>query len=253
MKQAAIGFFIGVNLVMWVTYARAQGAESGANDVNRAEARQRFDSAQQAFERGDYASALTEWERVYELLDGDPRREYVVFNIARANEELGRTQAAADGFERYLANTPPDAPNRSDAQRHLQELRLRLDLQERDHGAGEASSGPPGAFALSPAGIAIAAVGLASIVAGAVIGGVALSQDGSGRAECDSSSCTQAGYDTLVGAHTLANVSDGLLWGGIGVAAVGAILAIALGGNGDTSATAACNGTGCRAVVQGRF
>jgi cytochrome c-type biogenesis protein CcmH/NrfG len=43
------------------------------------ESRQRFDLGQQAFERGDFAVALSEWERVHALMEGHPRRAYLLY------------------------------------------------------------------------------------------------------------------------------------------------------------------------------
>ncbi len=240
---------VGLALSCMASTARAQESDDGDSPAV-IEGRQRFDLAQQAFERGDYATALSEFERVYELLDGHPRRQYILYNVARSNEELGRTQAAADAYERYLATTPDDDQNRSEAQRHLQELRIRLHLADQDRGD---PAPEPAGFSPSPVGIVIASVGVAAVMAGAIAGGVALAQDGDARADCDPAHCTQAAYAALVDAETLANVADGLLFGGIAVAAVGAALMFVLGDNGDTRASAACDANGCGAVVRGRF
>jgi tetratricopeptide (TPR) repeat protein len=214
------------------------------------EARQRFELAARHFDQGDFASALTEWQRVYALLDGHPNREFVAYNMARANEQLGRNREALELYERYLAATEgrADAPNRPEAQRHAQELRLRLQLAEEDTG-GEA-----GAFAPSPVGITVGAIGVASVIAGGIVGGLALAQDGSARADCEGSRCTPEAYAAIGDAHTLAAVSDGLLWGGLAVAAAGLVLVFVLsGGNEGTAASAACDREGCMAVVGGSF
>lgn len=217
------------------------------------EARRRFELGTQHAEQGDWALALTEWEQVRALLESarHPRASYVLYNIARANEELGRTGEAIEAYERYLAATAddPDAPSRPDAERHLRELRTRRQLQ----GGGEPAEAAPGGFSPSPVGIAIGAAGALAIIAGAVVGGVALSQGESARSECEGTRCTPEAYAAIGDAQTLANAADGLLWGGLGVLAVGAVLTVVLGESGEASATAACTTEGCTALVRGRF
>lgn len=244
---------------------RAQENESaGASDQRvplSHEAQQRFELGRQAFEQGDFATALTEWQRAYDLLEHHPRREYVTYNMARAHEELGRTRQALELYERFLARTGSDAPNRTDAQRHVRELQLRLQLAEADvsdpsppvEGAQNPTVEPSVGFSPSPLGIAIASIGAAAVIAGGIIGGLALAQDAEARPDCTQDGCSPEAHSALVEAHTLANVADGLLWGGLGVLAAGAVLVFVLGESGGTDASAACTGNGCVAVVRGRF
>src|SRR5690606_36347427 len=97
-----------------------------------------------------------------------------------------------------------------------------------------------------PIGIIVAAVGGAAAIAGGVIGGVALAQDGSARSECESTSCTAAAYAAIGEAGTLANVADAMLWGGLAVAAAGVVLTFVLADTDNgASASAACDGDGC--------
>lgn len=250
-------------MLVFLALSSAAGATAQENEPPTAaspvsgEARQRFELGRQAFEQGDFATALSEWERVYSLLEGHPNRELVTYNMARAHEELGRTREALELYERFLAQTGDEAPSRADAQRHVRELRLRLQLDAQTSQEEPAASDPepaqPSGFSASPVGIAIASIGAAAVIAGAIVGGLALAQDGDARADCDATRCSPDAYSALVDAHTLANAADGLLWGGLGVLAVGAVLTFVLGGSGDTEASAACTGDGCVAVVQGRF
>jgi hypothetical protein len=108
-----------------------------------------------------------------------------------------------------------------------------------------------GGFSPSPIGLAIAGVGAAAAIAGAIVGGLALAQDGDARADCGDTSCTPEAYDALVEANMLANVSDGLLWPGLAILAAGVVLTFVLSEG--ESASAACTGDGCFATVRGRF
>lgn len=213
------------------------------------ESRQRFDLATAAFDRGAFAVALTEFERVYALLDGHPRRSYVLYNMARANEELGRHREALAQFDQFLAEAGPEAPNRDEAQRHAGELRLRLQL-----GGTDAPEGSAGSFSPSSLGIVIASAGAAAILAGGIVGGVALAQDSNARADCDATRCGPDAYAALVDAHSLANAADGLLWGGLGVLAVGIVLTFVLGESpADERPGATCTSEGCSAFVRWRL
>lgn len=214
------------------------------------ESRRRFEIALEAFDRGEFAVALTEFDRVYALLDGHPRRAYVLYNLARTNEELGRYREALAQYDRYLAEAGDDAPSRGDAQRHARELRLRLELDARAEGA-TGSPAVGGGFSPSPVGIAIASVGAAAMLAGGVIGGVALAQDSEARGRCNDGVCPADAHAALVDAHLLANAADGLLWVGLGVAAVGLVLTFALGESASPAAAgAACTSEGCGAFVR---
>ncbi len=234
------GAVVVAALLSWAAGAAAQDTESPAIR----EARQRFEMAEELFERGDYASALTEWERVHALMEGHPNRNYVLYNIARAYEELRRDSDAIGQYERFLAETGEAAPMRAEAQQRLRELRLRLSLDARGGGGG---------FAPSPVGIVVASIGAAALVAGGVLGGVALADDTSARAACEGTRCTPEAFAALGDAHVLANVADGLLFGGLAVVATGVVLTFVLGSTEAPPVAALCTGEGCGVFVQGRF
>ncbi len=251
----AVGSLLAAGLLALSASASAQ-EEPESPAVQ--EARQRFELGTRHAEQGDWALALTEWERVRSILESvrHPRSSYVVYNIARANEELGRTREAIEAYERYLAATAndPEAPSRDDAERHLRELRVRRQLQGAEEGttAGREQSASAG-FSPSPVGLAIGGIGAAAVVAGAIVGGLALSQGDAARADCVGTRCTPEAHAAIGDAQTLANAADALLWGGVAVLAAGVVLTIALGDSGEARASAACTGDGCMAVLEGRF
>lgn len=222
-----------------------------AQDANEspaiAEARQRFTVATELFDSGNYAGALREWQTVYQLMESHPNRAQVLFNIGRAYQELGQARQALAHFRRYLAETPGDAPHRATAQQIMRELELRLELQRE---GGQDSGG----FSPAPIGIAIGVTGVAAIIAGSVLGGMALAMDSSGRAQCQEGRCTEEAYATVVDAHMYANVADVLLWSGIGLAAAGTIVAIVLGDSPDNArGSASCTSDGCVVVLGAAF
>jgi len=106
------------------------------------EARQHLETGNNLADQGDWASALREFQAAYASAQGHPRQNYVLYNIARAYEELRQTQRAIETYEQYLSLTADDsnAPNRDQAERHLRELRLRAELE----GGGASRLGFPG-------------------------------------------------------------------------------------------------------------
>ena len=85
------------------------------------DARALYGRGEQAFDRGDFATALAYFRSAYELapLPG------FHFNIAQCHRRLGQWREAAQHYESYLAEVP-DAPNRADALALLEETRRHL-------------------------------------------------------------------------------------------------------------------------------
>jgi tetratricopeptide (TPR) repeat protein len=203
------------------------------------EARQHYAVGEGLANNRDWAGALREFEQAYELAEDLPNRYLIGLDIALANEEIGRYPQAIEGYERFLEVAPPTEERRAQAEARLRELRIRVDLQR--------------GYSPSPIGLIIAGVGAAAAIAGGIIGGIALAQDGDARAQCTTTSCPEADWDALAGAHDLAIVADAVLWSGVGILAVGIVLTFVLAENGSATASAACTSDGCRAVVRGRF
>jgi tetratricopeptide (TPR) repeat protein len=67
------------------------------------EARQRQQRGRSLYDAGNYSAALTEFERVYALLEGRPRRYVALANIARTYQRLGQFDRAMEFYRRYLS------------------------------------------------------------------------------------------------------------------------------------------------------
>lgn len=80
----------------------AEVAVAPAEDVALTEAMARFEAAAALFDRGDHSGALAEFERIYALLEGHPRRYFVLYNIGQCEEQLFRYDLALDAYHRYL-------------------------------------------------------------------------------------------------------------------------------------------------------
>src|SRR5262245_13080861 len=99
------------------------------------DAKAAFAAGKEAFERGDYEVALTNFQRANSLVPA-PSLQY---NIGNCQERLGRYREAASSFERYLELSGP--PN-TDDERDLQE-KLRARIAANKKRAAEAQPPPP--------------------------------------------------------------------------------------------------------------
>ncbi|MEO7036042.1 MAG: hypothetical protein ABI335_19660 [Polyangiaceae bacterium] len=87
--------------------ASAPAAPAGADTSNaKQEAGRRFERAIKLYEDSDYALALAEFERVYQLVP-DYR---VLYNIAQVSEQLGRYARALTVFQEYLSAGAGELP-----------------------------------------------------------------------------------------------------------------------------------------------
>jgi hypothetical protein len=96
---------------------------------------------------------------------------------------------------------------------------------------------------MRPSGIAIASVGIAAVVVGAVFGATALTASSKVKSECDAGlGCTPAGFDAVQSGRTSAMVADILLGAGGGFAALGTVFFLV--GGASTPATPAVGAHG---------
>lgn len=228
--------------------AAAQDAQPDTPQIQ--EARERFDRATQEYEDGHYALALADFEAVYRSLTeaGHRSAPIVLFNVARCYVRLGRAEDAIRTYERFLADAPEGAPNIEVARTEVRDLRARIALR------GGAQT-PTTGGGISPVGPIVAGIGAAAMIAGAITGGLAIAAHDDATRGCTSDGhCPAELSSTADQAQLLANATDGLLFGGLAVAAAGVLLVFVLPSDGEApSASAGCSMTGCGAVVRGRF
>ncbi len=242
--------------------ALAQGEGSGPPD----EARAVFLRATELYETRSYARAELEFRRAWELMEGHPRRALVLVNIARCVESVpGREAEALALYEQALAETNALAAHdagirdaRRIAEERVAELNARMAVQAREPaGAEERSESQPGAASvsfsstrpsesadgdISPVGPIVLGVGGAMMLAGAITGALALGEHDKLTGMCDPGAmrCPAALRERVDGLAALSISTDVLLWGGLAVAATGALLSI-------------LDETGCAALVTGSF
>jgi len=98
-----------IALALTLLLAPAAVVAQPSDPARDAEGRQHFQAGRDAFARGDFASAATEFERAYAL----SRRPQLLYNIGRAYQEQLRWDEAHRSFQHYL-DAIPDAPDRAE-------------------------------------------------------------------------------------------------------------------------------------------
>ncbi len=127
MRRSPITALVAATLCPMAAYAQPA-------DANRdAEARAHFTAGRDAFSRGDFASAVTEFERAYAL----SRRAQLLYNIGTTYERLHRWEEARGALQRYL-DAVSDAPDRAEV-----EGRIRIIDVEIQHLTYEPPPTPP--------------------------------------------------------------------------------------------------------------
>ena len=102
--------------------SRAWAQQAPAPATTDDSARDHFKRGENAYEKGNYALAVSEWQAAY-TTDPRPRIQY---NIYQALERLGQLPEAAEALQRYLSTADPDDPYYSDATARAAALQQRL-------------------------------------------------------------------------------------------------------------------------------
>jgi len=106
-----------------------EGQESTQNqemtlevDQQLAEAKQHVRKGETLFESENFNAALSEFEKAYELLEGNPRRPFVLYNIGLCYERLFRYDLAMTYYDRYLQESDANAEERTTVQATIRAL-----------------------------------------------------------------------------------------------------------------------------------
>jgi hypothetical protein len=154
--------------------------------AQKAEMKQHYEKATRAYDVQKYGEAVEEYQKAYEI-GGDPAMLYNVAQSYRLNDQL---QEALRFYRRYLQRSP-NARNREDVERKIADLEKTV--EERRKAAAAAAAPPPPPVAAAPpvtprsdtpvvyegsgglrvAGIVLASVGAAGLIAAAVTGKMA--------------------------------------------------------------------------------
>ncbi|MCA9606717.1 MAG: tetratricopeptide repeat protein [Myxococcales bacterium] len=232
------------------------------DDSRIEEARAVFEQAETAYAAGRFIEAAAGYERSYALLveAGRDTAPLVLFNIASSYDRAGRLAEARAAYQRFVDEARGDIPGIGD---RVEQARARVAVLGPGAAPGPepvlpqppAESPPaPSSGGVSPVGPIVLAAGGALVVAGLVIGGIALGRDGDLGAACPSRQACSAelrgDYDEI---RTLALAGDIFWIGGALVAATGLVLTLVLPGGSDTTASLGCGPSGCQARLVRSF
>jgi tetratricopeptide (TPR) repeat protein len=212
----------------------ATAAAAAPDASSPADADALSEAAVEKFEAKDYDGAAALFERAYEA---DPQPNYL-FNIGRVYEEKGDLRRAVEFYQRFVGEPGVDLESRQAATERLRVLREALRELEGDPDpvaptvtpepepastdADDTRPDPARTRKLRIAGYTLLGVGGVALIAGGVVGGVALgTSNDAGDAEF---------VDDTVRlrrrAKRQANAADGLLIAGGTLAGVGLILVL---------------------------
>ncbi len=112
--------------VLGASSSRAEEGGEEADDPRLVEARERIAAARELGRAQDYESALVEFQRAWDLLEGYPLRHFVDYNIAICYERLFRYDQALERYRRYLEVAGPDAEDRGEVLARIEQFEQRL-------------------------------------------------------------------------------------------------------------------------------
>lgn len=251
-------FLLTVCLTAGSGLASAQDSE----DPRISNARTIFEQAEADYSAGRFLDAATGYERSYALLveAGRETAPLVLFNIASSYDRAGRRAEARAAYQRFIDEARPGLEGVGD---RIEQARARVVVLGPEPATppdgpttdGRVEPPPASGGGISPVGPILLAAGGALVVAGLVVGGVALGRDGDLGTACPSRQACPAelrsDYDEV---RTLALAGDVLWIGGAVVAATGLVLTFVLpGDDGGASASLGCGPTGCQARIAGTF
>lgn len=228
-------------------------ASAEAQDLTLEMAKRHFQNGAAYYDRANYAMALEEFQRAYRL-ESAPE---LLYNMGRCHEGLGQTEQAIARFEAYLA-AKPGANNAPVVQARIKNLRGLLQSKApkptpaATPGKAPAAAAQPEqaptptrrreAASLKLAGWATLGGGAAVMVAGAILGGVALQKTG----EYEDGYARHMAYDEAQGILDQAEAMETGMFVCLGLgaaAAVTGVVLLILDGSGETSSASASLGS----------
>lgn len=235
MSRGRIGRLAQLLTLTLAFLAHAAFAPSSrAQDEPDRAARLHFETGASYYQAGNYADALREFQRAYEL----SHRVQLFHNYSRCYEHLGDFQNAVVYLRRYLEEVE-EVPDRA-----VLELRL-ANLERR---AQETASSPPEDADTSPApaaaggsptpvgAIALYGVAGAALISTAVFGGLTIAEHSALQADCGATrSCSEEQLGDMRAFALVSDISLGLT---IAAAAAGTVLLIVELGSGSSESSA---------------
>jgi tetratricopeptide (TPR) repeat protein len=113
MSSMRVAVLVTLGLVLGLT----SGAMAASPEKNKALAKQHFEAGVSHFDLAEWEQALVEFKEAYRLKSDAS----LLYNIAQCHRKLGHVDDALTFYKTYLRRAP-EAPNREEVERRIQEL-----------------------------------------------------------------------------------------------------------------------------------
>ena len=198
-----------------------------ASPESDAEARDLYVQSDDAYKAGHFDAAADLLQRAYAL----SHAPVLLYNLARAYEGMGASDKALDAYQSYLTNEP-NPPDRGAIEARIETLKRQIDERQRfeqqrdeERKRAEAQARQQAVIVVptirqaSPVPWVVGGVGLAGVVGGFVVGGLALVRHSDGENAPNALAASNDQGDAL-GFATAANVAfiAGGVIAGVGIA-----------------------------------
>jgi hypothetical protein len=114
--KTLVRLLIALVLVTSAAASRAQSADAVAR------ARTHFQAGRALYDLGNYTDAIREFSAGYQLV---PKPQFLI-NLGQSYRKLGDLERARDMYKRFLADTPPDDPDRGQAKLVLADIEKQI-------------------------------------------------------------------------------------------------------------------------------
>jgi tetratricopeptide (TPR) repeat protein len=270
--------FLAWTVVLVASLCATQAVAQGAG--NEAAAREAFERGRVFYDSGEFTQAAESFEEAHRLSG----RDALLYNVYLAHRDANQPAQAAEALRSYLQKVP-NIENRAQLEARLHALEQGLERERKEH-EREAQAAPAAATTTAPiaappiegepaaskpgrsprfiAGVALASVGGAMALGSLATGLMARSRQNELERECDTAKVCDDGLRSKADSgKRLAYTTDALLFGGLAIAAGGAVLLVLelrKGGEQKGQARgfvpqvdASCSGRGCGATATVQF
>ncbi|MET0287192.1 MAG: hypothetical protein ABW352_22095 [Polyangiales bacterium] len=265
--QRRIVRLVCTSAVLWLALFTG-GVEAQTAKPEEKAAREAFERGRVFYDGGEFDQAAGAFEEAYRLSG----RDALLYNLYLAYRDANQQQQAADALRNYLAKVP-NIENRSQLESRLHALdqglaREREERTQREVAPVVVAPAPAPAPAPTPvatpdgrsakfwAGIGMGGAGVAMMLSSIATGVMAKGKQDDLEKNCMARVCDASLKATADKGETLALTTDVLLFGGLAVAAAGAVLVVLdLRGGRDRKVAldGDCTRFGCTARAAVRF
>jgi tetratricopeptide (TPR) repeat protein len=233
--------------VLWLALAtggaHAQAPSQAPTKTEEKAAREAFERGRVYYDGGEFDQAAGAFEEAYRL----SRRDALLYNLYLAYRDANQQQQAADALRNYLAKVP-NIENRGqlEARLHALDQGLAREREEREREQRLAATPVPAPVVIAPApaapepapvtptghskkfwaGVGLGGAGAAMMLASIATGVMAKGKQSDLEEMCPNRQCEPGLKSTADSGETLAMTTDVLLFGGLAVAAAGAVLVV---------------------------